>query len=370
VAYRARIADWPARDRAFWEKGVEPGGLFESSGAGSGWSDASRFKAARGYGYWLSWLETKGLCDPNLGPADRVSPEQVSAYIAEIAPTRAPFTVICRIRELYDALRVMAPEADWNWLAQLYRTLEAQGRPVRNKLPRLRAIGELAAIGQHLMDQAESVAGWSARRRAVLFRDGLMIALLAYRPVRLKNFAMMQLRRHLTNVSGSWQIQFAAQETKTHVRYEAAVPSALASRLERYLDLHRPVLLRGKRVCDPVDKTLVSASETPIRPGLDAVWVSEVGSQIEQAALANRIVKHTKAAFGRSVSPHLFRDCAATSIAVDNPKHVGDASLILGHADHRMTEKHYNHARSLEASRRHAETLARLRRSLTHTRNG
>jgi integrase len=264
----------------------------------------------------------------------------------------------------------MAPEADWGWLAQLHRTLETKGRPVRNKLPRLRSIGELATIGQHLMNQAESVAGWSARRRAVLFRDGLMIALLAYRPVRLKNFAMMRLGRHLMKVSGSWQIQFAAQETKTHVRYEAAVPSAVAPRLERYLDVHRPVLLRGKRICAPANKMLVSDSEAPIRPGLDAVWVSEVGSQIEQAALANRIVTHTKAAFGRSVSPHLFRDCAATSIAVDNPKHVGDASLVLGHADHRMTEKHYNHARSLEASRRHAEMLARLRRSLNHRRNG
>jgi integrase len=353
-----------------WEKGVEPRGLFESGGAGAGWSDASRFKAARGYGYWLSWLANKGLGDPNLGPADRVSRERVAAYIAEIAPARAPFTVICRIRELYDALRVMAPEVDWNWLAQLNRNLEAQGRPGRSKLPRLRPIGELAAIGQRLMDEAESVEKWSARRRAVLFRDGLMIALLAYRPVRLKNFAMMRLGRHLMNMSGLWQIQFAAQETKTHVRYEAAVPSSLESRLERYLDVYRPVLLCGKRVCHPADKMLGPDSETPIRPGLDAVWVSEVGSQIEQAALANRIVKHTKAAFGRSVSPHLFRDCAATSIAVDNPKHVGDASLILGHADHRMTEMHYNHARSLEASRRHAETLARLRRSLGHGRNG
>jgi integrase len=353
-----------------WQKGVEPRGLFESDGVGAGWSDASRFKAARGYGYWLSWLANKGLCDPDLGPADRVGRERVAAYIAEIAPTRAPFTVICRIRELYDALRVMAPEADWRWLAQLHRTLEAQGRPVRNKLPRLRAIGELAAIGQRLMDQAEAVAGWSARRRAVLFRDGLMIALLAYRPVRMKNFAMMRLGRHLTKASGSWQIHFAAQETKTHVLYEAAVPAALAPRLERYLEVHRPVLVRGKRVCDPANKMFGSDLDTPVDPVRGAVWVSEIGTQIEQAALGCRIVKHTKAAFGRSVSPHLFRDCAATSIAVDNPRHVGDASLILGHADHRMTEKHYNHARSLEASRRHAETLTRLRRSLNHRRTG
>ena len=59
-----------------------------------------------------------------------------------------------------------------------------------------------------------------------------------------------------------------------------------------------------------------------------------------------------------------FETAAATSIALDNPRHVGDASLVLGHAGHRMTEKHYNHARSLEASRRHATTIARLRETL------
>ena len=60
----------------------------------------------------------------------------------------------------------------------------------------------------------------------------------------------------------------------------------------------------------------------------------------------------------------MFRDCAATAVAVDNPKHIGDASLILGHGGYRTTEKHYNHARSLEASRRHAVMLASLRESL------
>ena len=259
---------------------------------------------------------------------------------------------------------MMAPEANRDWVAQLCRALEAKGRrPVREKIPRLRPIGELAALGERLMDDAESAVKWPARRRAVLFRDALMIALLAYRPVRLKNLAMMRLGRHLVKVSDSWQILFAAHETKTHVRYEATLPSTLAPRLERYLDIYRPVLLCGKCVRDGTNK-LVSERVTLIHPELDAVWVSEIGTQIAQEALARRIIKHTKAAFGRSVSPHLFRDCAATSIAVDNPKHIGDASLVLGHAGHRMTEKHYNHARSLEASRRLAGMLARYARSV------
>jgi integrase len=106
------------------------------------------------------------------------------------------------------------------------------------------------------------------------------------------------------------------------------------------------------------------ADAPPVHPEVDGLWVSEVGTQLEYGALERRIFVHTRIAFGRGIYPHMFRDAAATSIAVDNPKNIGDASLVLGHAGHRMTEKHYNHARSLDASRRHAATLASLRESL------
>jgi integrase/recombinase XerD len=358
------IADWPARDRALWKKGVEPKGLFEGRGAGANWSEASRFKTASGYGCYLRWLAAHGLCDLKLSIADRVTRERVAAYVAELRPTRSPYTVLGRVRELLDAMRVMEPEADWDWLSELYRNLSVGVRPVRDKLSRIRPIDELGGLGERLMKRAEAAPGWPARRRADLFRDGLAIALLAYRPVRLKNLAMMRLGRHLVKVGGSWQMLFGAHETKTHVRYEGRVPSTLAPRLERYLDVHRPVLLRGKDVLDRANNMPLSGKETSIHLEVDAVWVSKVGTQIEKAVLSERIVRHTKAAFGRSVSPHLFRDCAATSIALDNPKHVGDASLVLGHVGHSMTEKHYIHAQSLEASRRHATTIARLRDAL------
>jgi integrase len=336
--------------------------LFETGGAGAGWSDYSRRKTASGNRHWLSWLAAEGLLDPDAHPADRVTRERVVAYVEHLRVGRAPYTVLCRIQELYAAMRVMAPEADWNWLAQLYRTLRAQVRPAREKVSRLKPIDELAALGERLTGEAETALGWSARRRAVGYRDGLMIALLAYRPIRLKNLAMMRLGRHLTKIGGCWQISFAAGETKSHVPYEATVPSALALALERYLEVHRPVLMGGERV----DR----ADAPPINPGLDAVWVSEVGTQLEEGALARRIVNHTKAAFGRSVPPHWFRDAAATSIAIDNPRHIGDASLALGHAGLSTTERHYNHARSLEASRRHVATLAGLRETLGVGRKG
>ncbi len=347
---RLPIEEWPARDRKIWTEGVEPKGLFDAAGAGANWSERSRRKTAGGYGYWLSWLEARGGCDPHLDPADRVTPKRVAAYVAELHSQRADYTVLCRIQELLDALRVLAPDKDWNWLARVYRDIRAVAQPVRDKLSRLKPIDELAALGERIMHEAETTRDWSARRRAVHFRDGIMIAMLAYRPVRIKNLAAMQLGQQLKKISGNWWILFAAEETKSHRAYEALFPGALVSRLQLYLELHRSVLLRGESGGAEAD--------------IDALWVSEVGTQLESGALARRVVNQTRAAFGKSIPPHWFRDAAATSIAVDNPRYVGDAHLILGHAGLETTQKHYNHAQSLEASRRHADTLARLRASL------
>ena len=269
MSRRPFIADWPARDRELWEKGVKPAGLFESGGAGADWSDCSRRKAASGNSSWLSWLAAEGLPNPDAHPGDRVDPERVSAYIEHLRVGRAPYTVLCRIQELYDAMRVMAPDADWRWLVQVYRNLRARVRPVRDKPSRLKPIDELAALGERMMQEAETAPGWSARRRAVQFRDALMIALLAYRPVRVKNLAMMRLGRHLTKVGRYWQILFAADETKSHIPYEGIVPSTLVSRLERYVDIHRPVLMRGERADSRPDappSTLPSPTSSTRRP--------------------------------------------------------------------------------------------------------
>lgn len=344
------LAQWPTHDRVLWMERTQAAGLFDASHAGSAWSPQSRRKAVSGYGRWLAWLMTVDALDPAAPPGQRVTPERVKAFLDHLAQTGAPYTRLCRVQELYDALRVLAPAHDWAWLAGLYRTLRAQAKPARDKRQRLQPADRLADLGLRLMRQADGAPRWSPRRRAVLYRDGLMIVLLAYRPVRIKNFAAMRLGRHLVKQRARHWILFGAAETKSHVPYEAVVPEALEAPLARYLTQHRPVLLRGE--------------SGDVTASTDAVWVSEVGTQLEAGALASRIQRQTRSAFGESVPPHWFRDAAATTIALDNPAHVRDAHLVLGHAGLSTTEKHYNQARSIQASRRHQAMLATLRAAL------
>src|SRR6478736_4197089 len=42
----------------------------------------------------------------------------VADYVATLSASGAPYTVVCRLQELYDALLVLAPEVDWRWLAE------------------------------------------------------------------------------------------------------------------------------------------------------------------------------------------------------------------------------------------------------------
>jgi hypothetical protein len=59
--------------------------------------------------------------------------------------------------------------------------------------------------------------------------------------------------------------------------------------------------------------------------------------------------------------PHLFRDGAATAIAIVDPEHVGTIASVLGHSTLATSERHYNQARGLEAGRRYHGTIEQLR---------
>ena len=78
-------------------------------------------------------------------------------------------------------------------------------------------------------------------------------------------------------------------------------------------------------------------------------------------AIATTIARRTATAFGRPINPHLFRDCAATSIAIDDPEHVRVASQILGHRSTATTERYYNQAQAIDAARRYQHFLVGLR---------
>jgi integrase len=67
------------------------------------------------------------------------------------------------------------------------------------------------------------------------------------------------------------------------------------------------------------------------------------------------------AKFRKSMGLHDLRRAAATFLAMDAPDQIGIIPGVLQHASPEPSEQHYNLARSIQASRRFAAHLSRLR---------
>jgi integrase len=253
----------------------------------------------------------------------------------------SPSTVAKRIISLERALAVISPASDRSTLRAVIRNLSAL--PVTtHKRARLQDPADLVELGFDLMAAAETHIRPQARKNALLYRDGLQIALLALRPFRKRNFANLEIGKHLVQGDGAWWLVLSRDETKTKQPIEVPFPQQLVPALIRYLEEYRP-LLAGSRYTG------------------SRLWLSYQFTPQAAHSIQLQIVAHTEEAFGKSINPHLFRDCVATSIAIHDPENVRMAATILGHRSFATTERHYNLARTLEAGRDYTKVIAQGR---------
>jgi integrase len=337
-----KIHEWPEADQRAWADILQPGDILDGTvGAGFLWSDATRGKYRKGYGRWLTFLIRAGHMDPGTSPSDRISSERVKAYIEELGQSVASWTLWGRMAELLAVANAFEPTGDWSWLRHIVRYLEANGRDSRNKFPYLRPAGEIAAWAFDRMD--DIVADPPLRDPASHYRDALIIALLITCPtMRLGNLTMIRIGRHLQTAGEGYRLNFSASETKTDKPLSISVPASLAAYLEYYIDIVRPILVDG--------------TDT------DRLWITKYGEPMKGKSVYDRIIKVTERAFGKPINPHLFRDCAVTTVTIEDPEHIGIAAPILGHTDPRTTEKHYIQANAIAAGRRLRKSVDTLRK--------
>ena len=333
------IEGWPPDDRDAWNTARAANDPLEEPTA-AGWAATTTVSMALAYGYWLAWLLMEQLLDPTTPPAERLTPDRVRSYLAMLNAHLAPLSVATYIQRLYLVVKAIQQDADLEWLKNPVARLLNRAGPVRNKTPMLVDSFRLFEAGLTLMAEAEISDIPNPRVRAVNYRDGLMIALLAVRPVRLGNLSSIRLGTHLQIDGNAAWVSFAAEEVKTRNALEFPWPDELMEHLTTYLTVHRPVLL-------------------DTGPS-DAFWMSRVGPMSLQGA-RGAIEKCTEMTVGIAISPHIFRDCAATTIAFLAPSEVHIIMSILGHTSLRTSQKHYNHATSIMAGNRHQDMIANMR---------
>jgi integrase/recombinase XerD len=339
---RLKLEDWPEGDRAAWEAALAPGDLLDGTmGAAHHWSPDTRDHRRKAYGRWLTSRIAAGYFDPTAAPSSRITRDAVRTYLSELEVQVSPYTVWGYLSGLHAVAIAFDPEADWSWLRRIVRKLEANLKNSKDKHPRLRPAPEILAWAIARMQEIERDP--PRRFFASHFRDALMIALLISCPaMRLRNLTNIEIGRHLIKRSDSWELRFPGVEMKARKPVEMRVPVVLNTCLARYLEEYRLGLLDGA----PSHR----------------LWITQYGKPMTRKMVFARISVVTERAFGRPINPHLFRDCAVTFVALDDPKHIGIAAPILGHTDPRTTERHYMQAQQIAAGRKLQASLKTLRR--------
>ena len=341
------LATWPDQDRAAWAKAIACGSPLEPGGWASSWACLSRYKAEGDYGHWLGWLERQGELDSTSALELRATPERVGRYLTNLRSRLSNFTIQSRLQGLGDVLRVMTETQQFRWVCRAAARLRSGAVSSKNKRQKLKSSDQLVELGVEMMTLANVLYGTRAHAAALLHRNGLMIAFLAYCPVRVANLAAIMIGKNLVKRGNSWWVIFTAEETKQKRPLEFSFPASLEAALEHYLAFYRPILAAG-------GAHRGSAGQ--------ALWISQDGGVFTASGMAQAIERLTKAAFGVEINPHLFRDCAATTIAIHDSGHVQIIASILGHASGATSERHYNQAGSLEAGRRYHAVLSETRR--------
>ena len=283
-----------------------------------------------------------GALDSTAMPADRVTRERIRGYVAHLEERIAPRTVVSALVGLKVMIKAMAPDGSWRWLEEICNALNRTARPVTDKRSRMRDTGEIVRTAVAEMDRLLD-GPLVTRLDRVAFRDSLMLALLAARPLRLKNFAALARGRHLIQQPQGWEIDIPGEETKTGQPLHFTVPRLLEPYLETYLERVRPTFLkRGK-------------------PEPNGLWLGFEGQPLAQHSIYLRFTFITKRLFGHPINPHLLRDCAATTLSTQSVDDALTAAALLGHRSFKTTERYYIRANQLEASRQISRLIETIR---------
>ena len=272
---------------------------------------------------------------------DLVQEQVLQGFISHLqGEDLKPSTQAGYLNGIWLAARMLAPKGNWAWIGYGLTAIRAQvSKPSLVKAAAV-STDQLVLLGKRLFAEAASRDDLSEVAQASRARNGLIIAFLALRPIRRKNLATLTLGTHILVEPTGTRIVIPASEMKMRKRpYCADWPDTLADELQRYLHQFRPVLLAR----------YTGACRWP--PAAEVLWVSERGTALNDSAICKRVSALTKAAFGQAINLHRFRNCAAGTVAVQQPGMIDVVTPVLGHHNPRTREL-YIEANQLAAVRR------------------
>jgi integrase len=299
--------------------------------------DRARKSCERAYGYFLDHCRHTGVLDQGAGAGAHVTRERVDSFLHELTARVNSVTRWSYVSKMRRVAEILSRQ-DFGWLKEIEAELRHQAipRPKHHKTVDSR---RLLAVGLDLVARGENSVELTRHRRSRLIRDGLMILLLSFVPIRLGNLHSLRIGRQLRRIDGTWWILLEGNETKSGRPDERPLPDVLTLIIDRWVEVWR------KTFRDPQD----------------FLWPSTKGGALAYTYVGATITKRTRQELGVAINPHLFRDCAVYTVANLAGDRMGIASGLLQHTDPRVTEKHYNKGASFTAVRRYQVMVLQLR---------
>jgi site-specific recombinase XerC len=331
--------EWPRADQDAWAAAQTAGDIFDEGGGAAHWALRTRQTNVQHYGRWLGYLLWIDQLDQGVSLANRVTRETVRAYNRHLETIVAPRTRLSMLVGLKVMMQAMAPDRNWRWLQDACNRVQINAKPSKEKQARMRPTSEIFAAAVAELERLPTDS--LLHKQGLAYRDALMLALLAVRPLRVKNFAALELGHHLVSTESGWLITIPAEETKTRQPLSFELPGPLVPWFERYLGEVRVLFPQA------IEST--------------KVWLGKEGVMQDPRAVYHRITKLTRRLFGVPINPHLLRDCAASSLAAVSTDMARAAAPLLGHRHFPTTERYYIQADNLAASRRLGSILDKLK---------
>ncbi len=161
-------------------------------------------------------------------------------------------------------------------------------------------------------------------KQAREIQDALVLAFLLEMPLRIKNIALLDLKRHfmppVVKGSGKWLVSIPGHEVKNGQGIDGELSEETSAMLDVYVDVFLPLL------CDKPSSSL---------------FVSSTGRAKRTTTYATQFAQFIRRETGLVLNPHLMRHLAANRVIDADPRDAEVARQLLGHRSIDTTRKFY-----------------------------
>jgi integrase/recombinase XerD len=315
--------EWAPEIRVRWDAAFIGGDFLDDGGPGAHLRPTTRAALRSALGRFLCYLKAERRQLNLEVPEEHINPAVLAAYVEYRKESCSGRSIAIELHHVRLALRLVFPHLDLKWLLNATKRIASQAKP---KAPKHHLITSerLYLLGLKLMDTAiakANASGTVSKECAFLYRDGLIIFLLAAIPLRRRTVTALRLGNHLTRSGNLWALDIPAEDTKTGEPLEFLLSAKLSERIDLYLEKFR------KRI--------------PRSTTHDGLWVSNKGQPMDDGTIYDTVRRRTRKAFGFGVGLHRFRHAALTFWSIQDAQNIRGGKDLLGHRSFGTTEKFY-----------------------------